>query len=157
MYRLNTLLIIISLREVSPQEWANTKFKDRFFEDKDVRSVVKYDVKILKISPTEAIHTEYFDLVSPFWEAYCPNFLKYFGEDYITKLDGWQNYKKGRMPGTNSGLEGLNRSLKADVSEFTYMNFEKFLKVLIEDIEETSRKYETIKDFPKDPEIESEI
>ena len=36
------------------------------------------------------------------------------------------------------------------------MNFEKF-NALIEDIEETSRKYETIKDFPKHPEIESKI
>jgi len=36
------------------------------------------------------------------------------------------------------------------------MNFEKFLKALIEDIVETSRKYATV-NFPKDPDIESEI
>ena len=72
--------------------------------------IVKYDISILTKIPTKSLFETYFDIITPFWQKYCPAFLNLFKKEYLEgcKKSGWQYYLSYCLPKTNNNVESYN-------------------------------------------------
>ena len=132
------------------------KSSSRTKTENKVRDIIKFDIRILELLPSKELYMAYLKISIPFWKHFALKFYEYFWKTYLdfsnnNCLSGWQNWVKGTQPGTNNALEGINHSIKRDVTENKKLKFGEYLESLVEDLVEKSEVSGKIPSFPKTP------
>ena len=93
--------------------------------------VVKFDISILMKLPNAQLFNKFIEIITPFWEKYCPNLLQIFKDEYFEfqQKSGWQYYISSIAPKTNNCVESFNRTLKDYVTERKAEDFSKYYRL----------------------------
>jgi len=142
-----------------------SKFKDHFvimqfqknnITQSEIRSIIKSDIRILEVLPTKELYLTFLRIILPFWKFFAPKFYDYFWKNYLDQnnsccLSGWQNFIKLTQPGTNNAVEGINGSLKQNLTKYEKIEFGKYLELISEELIERSEQSAKIASFTNSP------
>jgi len=108
--------------------------------------IVKYDISILTKIPTKSLFNCYFDIITPFWQKYCPRFLTMFKEEYLEgcKKAGWQYYLSLCLPKTNNNVESYNRTIKDFVTKRKTSDFTTYYELMKKEVVDKSKITENL-------------
>lgn len=108
--------------------------------------IVNYDISILTKLPTKYLFDSFIDIITPFWENYCPEFLTLFKEEYLEgkKKSGWQYYLSHSLPKTNNNIESYNRTIKDFVTKRKAPNFSTYFSLMKKEVIDKSQIKENL-------------
>ena len=108
--------------------------------------IIKYDIAILTKLPTKILFEAFFNIITPFWQKYCPKFHKVFKEEYLEgmKKSGWQYYLSNCLPKTNNNVETYNRTIKDFVTKRKAESFSSYFELMKKEVIDKSQITETL-------------
>jgi hypothetical protein len=135
--------------------------KDHLDESHPDYEKILEDLSTVQYSRNEECFKLGFKLFKSKWDRKFPEFLQYFEKEWIKQHSGWYEGFAPGIPSSNNAVEGTNKWIKWDVTNYERLPFGRFITVFEKDlIVEWSRNhkegdpYEQI--FYEEPEIKTE-